>query len=108
MLAARFLAGRAQLPSIAEQEKWETDRIAYKGDGVPFTALYPDFEEYFETVRKLAGEPAPGQPGRRLPQFGEGWRGLFDQGHQRRIEAWKKENETQSRKGNSVAVRARL
>jgi hypothetical protein len=59
-------------------------------------------------VRKLAGEPAPGQPGRRLPKFGKGWRGLFDQGHQRRIDAWKKENEERSNTGNSVAVKARL
>ncbi|ELR02978.1 hypothetical protein GMDG_05835 [Pseudogymnoascus destructans 20631-21] len=108
VLAARYFAGRVELPSIAEQEKWETDRIAVKGDGVPFTALYPNFEEYFETVRELAGEPAPGQPGRRLPKFGKGWRELFDGGHQRRIEAWKKENETRSKMENSVAVKARL
>ncbi|KFY09085.1 hypothetical protein V492_05644 [Pseudogymnoascus sp. VKM F-4246] len=108
VLAARYFAGRVQLPSIAEQEKWETDRVAYKGDGVPFTALYPDFEQYFETVRKLAGEPAPGQPGRRLPKFGNDWRQLFDEGHQRRIEAWKKENEARFGTGNAVAVKARL
>jgi len=59
-------------------------------------------------VRKLAGEPAPGQPGRILPKFGKDWRGLFDQGHQRRIDAWKKENEERSSAGNSVAVKARL
>lgn len=108
MLAARYFAGRVQLPPVAEQEKWETDRIAKKGDGVPFTALYPHFEEYFETVRELAGEPAPGQPGRRLPKFGNDWRKMFDEGHQRRIEAWNKENEARSRTGNSVAVKARL
>lgn len=39
VLAARFFAGRITLPSIGEQEKWEQDRIALKGDGVPFTAL---------------------------------------------------------------------
>lgn len=108
MLAARYFAGRAQLPSIAEQEKWETDRVAMKGDGAPFTALYPHFEEYFETVRELAGEPAPGQPGRKLLKFGKDWRGLFDSGHQRRIQAWNKENEARSKTGNPVAMKARL
>ena len=68
VLAARFLAGRITLPPTTEQMKWEEDRIAYKGDGVPFTALYPDFEEYFEEVRKMAGEPKDGK-GRRLPKF---------------------------------------
>lgn len=84
------------------------DRIAYKGNGVPFTALYPNFEEYFETVRELAGEPAPGQPGRRLSKFGKGWRKIFDEGHQRRIAAWKRESEVRSSIGTSLAVKARL
>ena len=52
-----------QLPPIEEWKKWETDKIAYKGDGVPFTMLTPDFEDYFEHVRRLAGEPVGGQPG---------------------------------------------
>jgi len=108
VLTARFLAGRVQLPSVAEQEKWENYRIPYKGDGVPFTTPYPDFEEYLETVRELAGEPAPGQPGRRLPKFRTEWREIFEQGHQRRIDAWKRVNEARSRTGNAVGVRARL
>lgn len=108
VLAARVFAGRAQLPPLAEQEKWETDRIAEKGDGVLFTALYPQFEEYFEQVRELAGEPAEGQPGRRLPIFGEGWRAIFDAGHQMRNEAWKKENEERSKREGDGAIKAKL
>ncbi|KAH8821443.1 flavin-containing monooxygenase [Xylogone sp. PMI_703] len=88
VLAARFLAGRIKLPDIKEQQKWEADRVAYKGDGVPFTALYPDFEEYFETVRKLAGEPSATQPGRRLPRFRKEWLDVFNAGHQKRIKMW--------------------
>lgn len=89
VLAARFLAGRIQLPSIKEQEKWENDRIQYKGDGVPFTALYPDFEDYFETVRRLAGKSTTTQPGRILPKFDKNWVKTFEAGHQRRIAMWK-------------------
>ncbi|KAE8440801.1 hypothetical protein EG329_006557 [Mollisiaceae sp. DMI_Dod_QoI] len=92
VLAARFLAGRITLPPIEEQIKWEEDRIKYKGDGVPFTALYPDFEEYFEEVRKMAGEPKDGK-GRPLPKFEKKWREDFDAAHLLRIAMWKRGNE---------------
>jgi hypothetical protein len=92
VLAARFLAGRITLPSKEKQIQWEEDRIAYKGDGVPFTALYPDFEEYFEEVRKLAGEPKEGK-GRPLPKFEKSWREGFDAAHLLRIAMWKRGNE---------------
>jgi hypothetical protein len=93
VLAARVFAGRANLPPLEEQKRWELERIAQKGDGVPFTMLYPKFEEYFETVRKVAGDPSSAQPGRRLPQFDPGWVQAFLEGHQRRIKMWKKANE---------------
>jgi hypothetical protein len=92
VLAARFLAGRTTLPPLSEQIKWEEDRIAYKGDGVPFTALYPDFEEYFEETRKMAGDPKDGK-GRPLPKFEKRWREGFDAGHLKRIDMWKRGNE---------------
>lgn len=92
VLAARFLAGHISLPPISEQIKWEEDRIAYKGDGVPFTALYPDFEEYFEEIRKMAGEPRDGK-GRSLPKFEKTWKEGFDAGHLKRIDMWKRGNE---------------
>lgn len=93
VLAARFLAGRINLTPISEQVKWEEDRIADKSDGVPFTALYPDFEEYFEEVRKMAGEPMEDGKGRKLPKWEKSWREDFDRGHLLRIEMWKRENE---------------
>ncbi|KAL3420686.1 dimethylaniline monooxygenase (n-oxide forming) [Phlyctema vagabunda] len=92
VLAARVLAGRAKLPSTDEQIKWEKDRIALKGDGVPFTALYPDFEDYFETVRKLAGDPGSEQPGRKLPKFEKSWVQAFFAGHQKRVAMWERIN----------------
>ena len=91
------MAGRVELPSLEEQEKWEADRIKYKGDGVPFTALYPEFEDYFETVRKLAGEPIDGK-GRLLPRWERRWLDDFKGGHQRRIEMWRRANEEAWRK----------
>jgi hypothetical protein len=92
VLAARFLAGRITLPPLSEQIKWEEDRIAYNGDGVPFTALYPDFEEYFEELRAMAGDPTDGK-GRPLPKFCKWWRQGFDSAHLSRIAMWKRGNE---------------
>lgn len=97
VLAARVYAGKAHLPPLSEQQRWEADRIAVKGDGPGFTVVNPDFEEYFETVRKLAGNPADGEPGRRLPPFDPRWVQVFDAGHQRRIRMWKRKNEIDGR-----------
>ena len=97
VLAARVFAGKAQLPPLSEQQKWETDRIATKGDAAAFTVVYPDFEAYFETVRRLAGNPRPGEPGRVLPPFDPRWVDTFNAGHQRRIRMWRKKNEDAQR-----------
>ncbi|KAK9364583.1 hypothetical protein V1509DRAFT_572700 [Lipomyces kononenkoae] len=86
--AARVLAGKATLPPVEEQRKWEVNRIARKGDGSSFMVLNPDFEEYFEQLRLLAGEPGEGEPGRRLPKFDQAWKDNFDAGHERRIRMW--------------------
>ncbi|KAJ5161062.1 hypothetical protein N7492_006454 [Penicillium capsulatum] len=90
--AARVLAGRASLPSAATQEKWETDRIAEKGDGPAFTVINPEFEAYFEDLRRLAGEPSPGTPGRPLPRFEQKWVDDFNAGHERRKKMWQRLN----------------
>lgn len=70
--------------------------MAVKGDGVPFTALYPNFEEYFEEIRNLAGDPIKAEDGseigRRLPPWEKKWREDFDSAHLRRIEMWKRRN----------------
>ena len=90
VVAARVLAGKASLPPVAEQEKWETDRIAEKGDGPAFTVINPEFEAYFEELRRLAGEPRDG--GRPLPPFEQKWVDDFDAGHERRKNMWRRAN----------------
>lgn len=86
---ARYLAGRTQLPSKQVQKKWELDRLAKRGDGQPFFKVAPDFEEYFEALRELAGEPGPGVPGRRLLKWDPAWLGIADNTMQNRIKNWK-------------------
>jgi hypothetical protein len=101
VLAARILSGRAKLPPLSEQQRWEKERIAKRGDGVPFTLVFPDFEDYFETVRSLAGEPTEDNVGRRLPPFDKAWFEVFMAGHEMRKKWWREQNE-QARKELAV------
>ncbi|KAK4159568.1 hypothetical protein QBC43DRAFT_272113 [Cladorrhinum sp. PSN259] len=96
VLAARVLAGRADLPSEQEMREWEENRIKLKGDGVKFTMVYPDFEDYFEEVRRIAGEPVDGK-GRTLPKFRREWFRSFMDGHELRKDMWRRLNETASK-----------
>ncbi|TDZ53825.1 Thiol-specific monooxygenase [Colletotrichum trifolii] len=90
VLAARILAGRVRLPPVEEQKRWEEDRVAKRGDGAKFSLVFPDFEEYFETVWKLAG-PASGR-GRELPPFNRFWVERFMAGHEKRKGMWRRLN----------------
>lgn len=104
VLAARLLAGRAILPSSAEQQRWEEERIAKLGDGPVFMVIFPDFEDYFETLRTLAGDVGPG---RKLPKFEQLWLDVFMAGHEKRKKWWREENE-KARKNGTAVVGARL
>ena len=85
VLVSRLLAGRVQLPPVAEQRRWEAERIKERGIGARFTAVFPDYEQYFETLRTLAGNDGPG---RKLPKFDQGWLQAFEEGHQIRRTSW--------------------
>lgn len=91
--AARLLAGRGTLPGADEMRAWEEARIAEKGDGPAFHTVFPDFEAYFEELRALAGEPTADGAGRTLPKFEQRWYDAFMEGHERRKEMWRRENQ---------------
>ncbi|KAI0840051.1 FAD/NAD(P)-binding domain-containing protein [Hypoxylon sp. FL0890] len=75
---ARHLAGRANpLPPIPEQLEWERRRVAERGGGKDYYSIAPDYGTYFEFLRGIAGEPAPGTTGRVLPVFDEDWLELW-------------------------------
>ncbi|KAL8344406.1 hypothetical protein RB601_004779 [Gaeumannomyces tritici] len=110
VLAARLLAGRTArpLPAAEEMERWEDERVAARGDGARFTLIYPEFEEYFEELRGLAGEGLDGC-GRKLPRFDPEWARLFMAGHELRKDRWRRINteaaEEEGRKdGSATAV----
>lgn len=100
VLAARLLAGRCshQLPSCEEMRQWEADRIASHGDGPGFTLVHPEFEAYFETLRRLTqggeeGESGDkGIKGRQLPPFDPAWFAAFMDGHELRKRMWERLN----------------
>ncbi|KAH6625843.1 putative dimethylaniline monooxygenase [Boeremia exigua] len=70
---ARVLAGRGTLPSTAEQTKWEEDRIKRLGPTHIFHTIAPDFAEYFDTLRTIAGPPAEGSEAYELPPWEDEW-----------------------------------
>ncbi|KAK0613722.1 hypothetical protein B0T14DRAFT_539454 [Immersiella caudata] len=80
---------RATLPPVEEMRRWEEDRVKVQGDGAKFTLVYPDFEDYFETLRRLAGEGEKGV-GRKLPKFRREWVRAFMEGHDLRKETWRR------------------
>jgi cation diffusion facilitator CzcD-associated flavoprotein CzcO len=70
---ARVLAGRGTLPSSVEQKKWEDERVEKLGPTHIFHTIAPDFEEYFNTLRAIAGPPAEGSETYELPKWEDEW-----------------------------------
>jgi len=103
---ARFLAGRSKpLPPIPEQLEWERKRVAEKRGGKDYYSIAPNYEEFFELFRDIAGEPAPGTNGRRLPPFDpkllEVWSGMVTA----KLEGWQRKRNAAENEG---LVRAKL
>ncbi len=92
-------------------QAWEEDRIKARGDGVKFSLIFPDFEDYFETLRKLAGRRARKRK-KAAKKFRREWIGAFMDGHELRKKMWKRlnaRNESRSEdRGRIAAERARL
>lgn len=93
------------MPPLSEQRRWEEDHVSKQGDGASFPLVSPEFEDYFETVRKLAGEPVEDGKGRRLPRFDRGWMDAFNKGHDLRKKWWREQNE---RARKELTIRASL
>ncbi|KAF2790396.1 dimethylaniline monooxygenase [Melanomma pulvis-pyrius CBS 109.77] len=70
---ARVLAGRGTLPSVSEQQAWESDRVKVKGETHIFHSIAPDFAEYFTGLRNIAGKPAEDTEAYELPLWDDSW-----------------------------------
>ncbi|KAH7112923.1 putative dimethylaniline monooxygenase [Dendryphion nanum] len=71
--AARVLAGRGKLPSISEQLAWEQRILEKRGLSHQFHTIAPDFEDYFEGLRKIAGPAAEESEAYDLPAWEADW-----------------------------------
>lgn len=70
---ARVLANRGNLPSVQEQKAWEEERVRRLGPTHIFHTIAPDFAEYFEALRTIAGPPAEASEAYELPPWQEDW-----------------------------------
>jgi hypothetical protein len=72
---ARYFAGRngKPLPSPQQQDLWEIERLKYKGPTALFHEIKPDFKEYFNFLRDLAGPPADESDAYELPAWEDRW-----------------------------------
>lgn len=104
---ARLLAGRGKLPSLQEMKDWEVQRIEARGDGPKFSLIFPDFEDYFETLRGLAGE-GENNLGRKLPRFQREWFRAFMDGHDRRKNMWRRINDAAREEWQQQALRSKI
>lgn len=88
---ARHLAGRAKaLPSVPEQLEWERRRVAEKRGGKDYYSIAPNYGDFFELLRDIAGEPAAGTTGRKLPPFDPGWLELWTGMTTTKIQGWQR------------------
>ncbi|KAL3482349.1 hypothetical protein BJX99DRAFT_216872 [Aspergillus californicus] len=70
---ARYYAGRGELPSTADQERWESEQLELKGDDYRFHDVTSEMKEHMEFLRDLAGPPAAETEGYELPQVADEW-----------------------------------
>ncbi|PLB45803.1 putative dimethylaniline monooxygenase [Aspergillus steynii IBT 23096] len=72
---ARYFAGTnaKDLPSEKEQDLWELEHLKYKGPTALFHEIKPDFKDYFDFLRDLAGPPAQGSTGYELLPWEDSW-----------------------------------
>lgn len=88
---ARHLLGRAKaLPPIKEQKEWERKRVAALGGGKSYYSIAPNYEEFFQFLRDIAGDPVPGTTGLTLPPFDKKWLELWAGMVAPKIQAWER------------------
>jgi hypothetical protein len=106
---ARHLAGRAKpLPPASEQSEWERKRVALLGGGKSYYSIAPNYEEFFEFLRHIAGEPAPGTTGLTLPPFDKKWSELWAGMVAPKIKVWERARKLAEEEEKAGRLKAKL
>jgi hypothetical protein len=106
---ARHLAGRARaLPSKQEQKDWENRRVAQHHGGKAYYSIAPDFKEFFEFLRDIAGPVAPGTTGLELPVFDDRWLDIWAGMVAPKIDAWARARRRAEKEEERKGLRAKL
>ncbi|KAK6193577.1 hypothetical protein LQW54_012326 [Pestalotiopsis sp. IQ-011] len=88
---ARHLADRARpLPPVDEQLEWERSRVAEKKGGKDYYSIAFNYEEFFELLRTIAGDPANDTTGRKLEPFRKDWLDSWSGMVSHRLEGWRR------------------
>ncbi|KAL4794625.1 hypothetical protein BDV19DRAFT_379345 [Aspergillus venezuelensis] len=70
----RYYSGNGcELPPQGDQEGWEAEQVALKGDSYQFHDVTGEMRERMEFLRELAGPPADGTDGYELPPVADEW-----------------------------------
>ena len=105
---ARHLAGRAKaLPPIEEQRAWERKRATDLVGGKSYYSIAPHYEQFFELLRDIAGDPAPGTTGRNLPKFDKKWLEIWSDMIAAKLSGWKRERK-RAEEVEAYKLRAKL
>ncbi|OAA66669.1 thiol-specific monooxygenase [Niveomyces insectorum RCEF 264] len=106
---ARRLAGRGNpLPSADEQRAWERQRVAELGGGKSYYSIGPNYKQYLEFLRHVAGEPAPGTTGRVLQPFDDRWLDEWAKLPLTKIKRWKEVAEAARKEEAETVLKAKL
>ncbi|USW53485.1 Putative flavin monooxygenase, FAD/NAD(P)-binding domain superfamily [Septoria linicola] len=107
---ARRLAGRGKaLPTVVEQLEWERRRVVEKKGGKDYYSIAPDYAEFFEFLRGIAGEPAAGTIGRSLPKFDPEWLKVWSDMVATKIGGWqRKRKRKRVEEAEAGVVKAKL
>jgi hypothetical protein len=64
--------------------------VIEKRGGKDYYSIAPDYEGFFEYLRGIAGEPAEGTSGRKLPAFDPQWLVIWGDTVAPRLESWRR------------------
>jgi hypothetical protein len=77
------------------------------GGGKSYYSIAPKYEEFFEFLRDIAGDPVPGTTGLILPPFDKKWLEVWVGMVAPKIDAWKRAKQT-AEEGESLRIKAKL